>query len=162
MSNEKYVLLLGSNLGDRHHYLAEARTRIDVKIGRIIRCSSIHETEPWGFDAESSFLNQAVLIETSLQPLEILDRIHLIEESLGRKRIEGTYQSRTIDIDILCAEHLAHNSDSLEIPHPLLHHRLFALEPLIELTPNWIHPQFDTTYQALLTDLRSKSTVTTI
>lgn len=162
MSNEKYVLLLGSNLGDRHHYLAEAQTRIDGNIGRIIRCSSIHETEPWGFNAESNFLNQAVLIETSIHPLQILDGIHLIEESLGRTRIEGAYQSRTIDIDILCAEHLALNIDSLEIPHPLLHSRLFALEPLVELTPTWIHPVFKTTYQALLTDLTSKTPVTTI
>lgn len=156
MSGNKYVLLMGSNLGDRHEFISRATDLIKLKIGSIISSSNIVETEPWGFEAQTDFLNQAVLVDSTLQPSELLDKIHEIEELLGRERTGNTYRSRTIDIDILCAEDITYNTDRLQIPHPLLHERLFALEPLVHLCPKWAHPAFGKTYEVLLTELKAK------
>jgi 2-amino-4-hydroxy-6-hydroxymethyldihydropteridine diphosphokinase len=95
-------LLLGSNLSDRMSLLEQARKEIQDKIGRITAQSSIYESEPWGFYAEQTFLNQVLRIETESDPAGLLKKILKIETALGRKR-DGVqrYSSRLIDIDIL-------------------------------------------------------------
>ncbi|MGB0369187.1 MAG: 2-amino-4-hydroxy-6-hydroxymethyldihydropteridine diphosphokinase [Flavobacteriales bacterium] len=145
---EKYVLLTGSDLGNRLQILNEALALIEEKVGSILKVSTVLESEPWGFKAETRFLNQAVLVETTLTAFELLDSILEIENSLGRTRVSKEWTSRLIDIDILCSEHAVVASDRLTIPHKHLHERLFALNPLNEVV-NWMHPVLKKTYAEL-------------
>lgn len=150
---EKYVLLTGSDLGNRRANLSLASRLIEERIGTIIKSSEIMESEPWGFESETRFLNQAILIETELHPEALLSEILKIEERIGRVRKETQWISRIIDIDILCAENLIHHSDKLTIPHKHLHVRDFALKPLCQLVPNWKHPLLKRSYSCLLSDI---------
>ena len=154
----KYVLLTGSNLGDREHMLNSAAAMIEKEIGSILKTSSIHETEAWGFESQDLFLNQAILVQSVLSPFEILNKIHQIESELGRVRQTEQWVSRVIDIDILCSNQVSLNTDVLSIPHSRLHERHFALAPLCEIVPNWVHQCKGKDYQQLLdevTDLHS-------
>src|SRR5215467_3158656 len=96
----KAYLLIGGNEGNRFLYLKKAAANIKIFCGEIILRSSLYETEPWGKSDQPSFLNEAVLIETSLNAHALMDSILEVEERMGRKRIEK-YGPRTIDIDIL-------------------------------------------------------------
>jgi 2-amino-4-hydroxy-6-hydroxymethyldihydropteridine diphosphokinase len=156
-TSTKYVLLTGSDLGDRQLNLKKAAKAISNRIGRILRYSSVLETAPWGFDSDTLFLNQALLIESSLTPIEVLEKIHQIETEMGRKRIGEQYISRIIDIDILCAENQIHSTSELTIPHKHLTNRYFALKPLCEIASDWSHPFLRKTYAEILNDLEQKT-----
>lgn len=152
MSNTttKYVLLLGSNMGNRAQHLHTARVLIQQQIDADCQFSEVLETEPWGFKSETWFLNQAVLVQTTLSPQALLQQVLQIEETIGRVREQTQWVSRSIDIDILCAENLVLESENLTIPHKHLHERNFALKPLCQLAANWVHPHFQKSYQQLL------------
>lgn len=135
-------LLFGSNIKPRLEFLNAAEYAVSESIGRIIRLSSIYESEPWGFEAEQSFLNRIVIVETKLSPEEVLEGILSIESQMGRKRKSSTYSSRQIDIDILYFDKLIIEEEDLVIPHPGIAHRRFVLVPLAEIAPNLIHPVF--------------------
>jgi len=133
---ESALLILGSNLDNRFQLIEQAKEMLIIQIGEIVKYSSIYETPPWGFKSENSFLNQVVELSTKLPPNEILEKCLLIEEQLGRVRSKvGDYTDRTIDIDILLYNDLIISSDSLVIPHPRMHERLFCMEPLREICP---------------------------
>jgi len=152
----KSCLLLGSNLGDRLDLLARAQAFVVRHCGRLIKASKIYETEPWGFKADTLFLNQALLIETDLTPQELLTHCLHIEALLGRERPADrseTYCSRYIDIDILFYENLVCQTPELILPHPRLPLRTFALEPLVEVAPEWIHPTLGVTAAVLFYSL---------
>jgi len=138
----KACLLTGSNLGNREALLEQAKEHIVKCIGEIVAVSAIYETEPWGFNADTTFLNQALLIETTLSPIALLKQCLDTEEALGRVRACGAerYSSRNIDIDILFYEDVVCETPELTLPHPRLHLRKFALEPLAEVAPEWRHP----------------------
>lgn len=136
----KAILLLGGNMGNRINLLAEACILIEKEIGKIIKSSSVYETEPWGFSSDLPFLNQVVIVESALSPDEMLNEIHKIETQLGRKRSLSGYESRTIDVDILFYDDLLVNKSNLIIPHPKLHNRRFTLLPLAEIAGEYIHP----------------------
>lgn len=138
---DKVFLLLGSNLGDRLQIINQAIRLISVKIGRISLVSSFFESEAWGFISEHNFLNMVLQIETFLKPESLLVEILEIEKELGRLRSNGTtYQSRSIDIDILFYNNLKYSTDLLTIPHPKITERKFALTPLCQIAPDFIHP----------------------
>ena len=137
---ERVVLLLGGNLGKRSELLAEMRNEIEVHIGLLEKISSLYESEPWGFDHPTKFLNQVVICTTSLLPLEVLEQIHSIEAKLGRVREGKGYSARTADIDILFYGNISMKTQALTIPHPRLHERRFTLLPLVELCPTFEHP----------------------
>jgi 2-amino-4-hydroxy-6-hydroxymethyldihydropteridine diphosphokinase len=149
-------LLLGGNTGDRTDYLNMARESIERDIGTVETVSALYETEPWGFDDKNLFLNQLVVASTDLEPEQALEKILKIELQLGRERIEGQYSSRTIDIDILFYEDRVINEKDLVIPHPRLHERRFALEPLAEVVPEMNHPVLDKTISILLEECPDK------
>src|SRR5512137_1762558 len=92
---------LGSNLGDRRKNLEIAVSRIGEETGIIERISSMYETEPWGFETENNFLNMVVLVNTPLEPKELLESLLGIEKDMGRVRNNLDYSSRVIDLDIL-------------------------------------------------------------
>ena len=148
-------LLLGSNLGERAVLLAQARTFIGQDCGALVKVSAVYETEPVGFSADTMFLNQAVLIDTALSPQSLLERCLLIESSLGRVRVDGEtrYHARSMDIDILFYGDVVCQMPELTLPHPRLHQRRFALEPLAEVVPEWVHPQLGLTALELLYSL---------
>lgn len=148
---QKVYLLLGSNEGNRKKYLQDAESMISFRIGRIIKHSSVYETEPWGFDDERYFLNQVMVVITQQTPLQLLDKINKIESELGRKRLQsGDYSNRSIDIDILFYGNQVFSTKELKIPHPLIQERRFVLVPMEEVAPEFKHPQLKKTISFLL------------
>jgi 2-amino-4-hydroxy-6-hydroxymethyldihydropteridine diphosphokinase len=142
-------LLIGGNLGDRAAYLTEAVKQISVVCGRVTSISSLYETAAWGNTNQPTFYNQAICVETTLEPENLLARLLTIEIDMGRVR-EEKYGPRTIDLDILMVNDIVLDSPTLTIPHPQLHNRRFALLPLIEIAPTLLHPVLDKTIQELL------------
>lgn len=133
-------LLLGGNLGDRLKNLDLAESLIVTRIGKAVYKSAIYETEPWGFEDKHPFLNQLIIVETPLTPAGVLNEIKSIEIDMGRAKGNLQWSSRIIDIDILFYEEIIVKKADLTIPHPRLHERRFALEPLLESNPEFIHP----------------------
>ncbi len=152
-------ILLGGNLGKREEIIKQAINRIAIDAGRIIKRSSIYETESWGFNSELKFLNQVIEIATNLNPKQLLDTVHQIEEQLGRKRNEQQYASRTIDIDILLFRDEQIDEEGLQIPHPRMHQRKFTLIPLEEIAGQVVHPEFQITIKSLNSRCKDDLTV---
>jgi 2-amino-4-hydroxy-6-hydroxymethyldihydropteridine diphosphokinase len=141
---------LGSNLGDREDTLRSAVEHIStLPRTEVVRCSSVYETLPWGYEKQPQFLNQVCLLRTSLAPLELLHQFKRIEAEMGR-RPHVRYGPRIIDIDILLWGSETIKGPDLEIPHPQLHLREFVLRPLSELSPNMVHPVLKDTVAELL------------
>lgn len=134
------VLSLGSNQGNRRHILQEAVFMLQEELGRLVKVSALYESPSWGFDGPS-FLNACMLMETELQPSDVLSAILKTEQRLGRVRKAGMgYQSRTIDIDLLYFDYETIDIPGLQVPHPKLHERKFILRPLADVAPQWYHP----------------------
>jgi 2-amino-4-hydroxy-6-hydroxymethyldihydropteridine diphosphokinase len=132
---------LGANLGDREGMLRAALEQLAAEPGiRLVAVSSFRETEPVGFRDQPCFLNAAAAVETALSARKLLGRLLAIERRLGRTREGPRFGPRTIDLDLLLHgdEQLA--EPGLTVPHPRLHERLFALEPLAELDPELVVP----------------------
>lgn len=148
-------LLTGSNRGDRQEMILRASVLIAEKAGSVLKTSSILETPPWGFTDPVAFLNQALEIETDLPPTQLLSTLHDIETLLGRTRSAQSsgYASRTMDIDILFYGQKIIQTKTLTIPHPRLHERYFALKPLTEIAPGFVHPVLGKTISQLLQQL---------
>ncbi len=145
-------LILGSNLGDRRKYLSEAAGLISERLGIIKARSSVYQTASWGVHDQPDFVNQVLMVETDLNPEDLLEGILKIETELGRERREK-WGSRTMDIDILLYENRVIDKPDLKIPHPFLHERRFCLQPLNEIAPAYIHPVFNKSIARLLEDL---------
>ncbi|MDR3180368.1 MAG: 2-amino-4-hydroxy-6-hydroxymethyldihydropteridine diphosphokinase [Prevotellaceae bacterium] len=154
-------LLLGSNLGNRLAALQEARALLSAQVGAVVGQSGYYESEPWGFEAPTWFINQALHIETHLTPLVLLHTIQHIEQQLGRVRATppGVYASRPIDIDILFYGNDIIHTPALTVPHPALHQRRFALLPLCDIAPGHIHPVLHKTTAELLQQCDDQGTV---
>lgn len=135
-------LSLGSNMGEREKILELSIKEIGKRIGTITKVSSKYETEPWGFVSANKFINMAVEVTTKLSPQEVSDRVHQIEDDLGRTRNSNAtgYEDRVIDIDILMIDDIVSDNSVLTLPHPKMHLREFVIFPLCEIAPNAIHP----------------------
>lgn len=152
-------LSLGSNLGHRRQNLDAAVRALKQRCGRVLQCSSYVETEPWGYSSSNTYLNAALCLQTSLTPRQLLEATQQIERELGRteKTTHHNYTDRPIDIDILLYGNQIVRDPDLQIPHPLLHKRLFVLEPLAEIAPDLIHPVLHQTIKEQLEKLRSQN-----
>lgn len=147
--NDLY-LLLGANLGKREEQLKHARQLIHTSIGSLIGQSSIYETVVWGVtDEQPHYLNQVVCVGTQRSPSDVLEEIHRIEEQLGRVRTVR-WGARVIDIDILFYGNEVIRFPDLVIPHRHFHERNFAMIPMHELQPKFVHPVLNRTIEELL------------
>ena len=155
MSKTVY-LGLGSNIGDRVGHLRRALDELQSRDLRLVRVSSLYETEPVGLREQAWFLNQVAEFETELFPLQLLQRLQRIERLLGRKRLllNGP---RTIDIDILLYANAVVDATELQVPHPRYRERRFVLEPLTELNPKLRDPETHQTMAALLDAVRGQA-----
>ena len=158
MKNQVY-LLIGGNLDNRLKLLNQAKISIEKNIGELVKESLIYETAPWGFESEQDFLNQVLIVSTTLTPLKVLEKCQIIENELGRTRHTEQYASRTMDIDILFYNDQIVNESNLTIPHEHLHKRRFTLEPLVELSPDFVHPIINKTLKEILRDCKDESEV---
>lgn len=151
-------LSLGTNLGNKEENLHAAMQLIEERIGNIVSQSALYVSAPWGFTSQNSFLNNAVAVETSLTPDELLHTTQGIERTLGRthKTVNRQYSDRLIDIDILFYDSLVMDTPALTLPHPLLHQRLFVLSPLAEIAPTLRHPILQKTIRTLHHELLAK------
>ncbi len=138
-----HYLNLGTNLGDRHANLAAAVAALR-QLGAC-RTSGTIESEPWGFDSDNAFVNQAVELRCAIAPQELLAHTQRIERQLGsasHRDTQGRYQDRLIDIDIMLSldphgQPVAMSSPTLTLPHQHLRQRSFFTIPLGELLPGW-------------------------
>ena len=124
---------LGSNQGDRQATLNRAIELIGERIGKVVRQSSVIETDPWGFISGNKFLNCVIFCETTLLPRQVLQITQQIERELGRHHKGKGYRDRPIDIDILLYDDLNIDTPDLQIPHPLMYERDFVMIPLNEI-----------------------------
>ncbi len=145
-------VLFGSNMGDKEKIFADACLSINKRCGTVVAVSASYESEPWGFEADEMFLNRLIVVNTELTPEVMLHELLDIEAELGRVRHPeaGGYTSRTADLDILYFGSRIVLTDILTVPHPRLHLRRFALLPLCELIPQFVHPVFNLTQTELL------------
>ena len=151
-SKHKVWIGLGTNLGHRIQNLENALKAMEDYGCSIKAVSHIYESEPWGFESKHTFFNQSIVVETNHSAVELLKILKEIEMNSGRKYKKGEYIDRIIDLDILFYEDKVIQSDSLIIPHPLLHERLFVLYPLAEISPGKKHPVSGKTVSELLND----------
>ena len=147
----RIYLGLGTNLGDKELNLRVAVQKIEERIGKVISLSAFYATAPWGFQSDNNFLNAAAGVETSLSPLDILERTQRIEQEIGRlhKSHDGVYSDRLIDIDLLLYGDKILHDERLSLPHPLMAERKFVLEPLAEIAPDVVHTVLHKTIREL-------------
>lgn len=148
-------LLLGSNIGDRKWFLQRARELLSGEGIVIVKQSSYYLTPPWGKTDQPYFLNKALQVETLLGPELLMKKCLKVEGMLGRERTEK-FGARTIDIDILYYNDVIITSELITIPHPRLHLRRFALSPLAEIAPDFIHPILKHSQEMLLANCEDR------
>lgn len=147
------ILLLGTNLGDRLENLNKACILLEEKVGTIQKRSGIYETEPWGYRDNQWFYNCALILQTHLVPEKLIKKTLEIEMIMGRERKQTNgYENRILDIDILSFDSEIIKTTELELPHPRLHLRKFALMPLAEIAPDYIHPTTMKSVNEMLTE----------
>jgi 2-amino-4-hydroxy-6-hydroxymethyldihydropteridine diphosphokinase len=132
---------LGANLGDRESTIRAAVETLAAEDGiGVVAVSTLRETDPVGVGEQPPFLNGAAALDTTLTARELLDRLLAIELRFGRIRIRGEHGPRTLDLDLLLYGDATIEEPGLTVPHPRLHERRFALEPLAELAPGLVVP----------------------
>ena len=129
---------LGANLGDAADTLREAVEALDHREGITVReVSRFYRTPAWGREDQPDFINAVALLETSLTPRALLERLLAVETEFGRHRVDGErWGPRTLDLDLLLYGDAVIDAPGLRVPHPHLHERAFALLPLLEIWPD--------------------------
>ncbi|MEZ5353132.1 MAG: 2-amino-4-hydroxy-6-hydroxymethyldihydropteridine diphosphokinase [Bryobacteraceae bacterium] len=154
---KKIYLSLGSNLGDRSANISAALAMLADARLRILRQSSLYETEPRDLPHQPWFLNLVAEAETSLFPMMLLHRIVQIERTLGRRRRTAAKGPRLIDVDIVFYGQSVMNGPKLTVPHARMHERRFVLEPLAELAPEMRHPATRRTVREMLAAVKDQN-----
>jgi deoxyguanosine kinase len=154
---QKVVLSLGSNQGDRLENIENCIKLIHQKIGLVLSVSNLYETPSWGFESDA-FYNCALLLHTHFSPEKILRKITSIEKQLGRiRKNTATYEARIIDIDIIAVDGQILDSETLKVPHPEMQNRLFVLLPMLDLKLEWQHPVTQKSIKELIENCEDKS-----
>jgi 2-amino-4-hydroxy-6-hydroxymethyldihydropteridine diphosphokinase len=164
------AIALGSNLdsgfGDREANLREAVRRIGSPVGglgEVRAVSSFYDTEPVGFVEQPRFLNGTLVLETELEPLELMRGLLGVERGMGREREGASAKGaiakgpRVIDLDLLLYREgdgeVMMETEELTLPHPEMQERWFVLKPLAEVAPDWVHPVLGVTVQEMLEEI---------
>lgn len=147
--NATAFILLGSNQNQPLLQLQFALESIDNSIAAIVNASSIYKTAAWGNTQQAPFFNQVIQITTPLKPIDLLDKLLLLENQMGRIR-QNKWEPRIIDLDILFFNQVISNQPRLKLPHPFLQERMFTLVPLNEIAPKWVHPKLGLTINDLM------------
>jgi 2-amino-4-hydroxy-6-hydroxymethyldihydropteridine diphosphokinase len=127
---------LGSNLGDSNQHLLDAIEALAVlPRTALVARSRIYRTPPWGKLDQPDFLNAVVMLETALEPHDLLDALLNIERAAGRERNGERWGPRTLDLDLLHVAGKTVNSERLTLPHPHIADRAFVLLPLHDVAP---------------------------
>jgi 2-amino-4-hydroxy-6-hydroxymethyldihydropteridine diphosphokinase len=155
----KIFLITGANIGDRKKNLETAAAFIKERIGKIIKSSSIYETEAWGNNDQPAFYNQVFFLESDFSAEQTMEEILKIEKEMGRVRTTKN-AARIIDIDILFFNDEIINSPNLIVPHKEISNRRFVLMPLNELAPTHIHPVLKKNMEELLSSCKDPLKVT--
>ena len=158
MQYYEVYLLLGSNLGDRAANIANAVTHLENAGVSSIKLSSLYETEPWGNTNQASFINQAGKFHTKVSAGNLMSTILETELEMGRKRTKK-WEPRIIDIDILFFGDQIILEKDLQVPHPEIEKRKFALIPLSEIAPALVHPLLKKNIAELLAECTDKMNV---
>jgi 2-amino-4-hydroxy-6-hydroxymethyldihydropteridine diphosphokinase len=151
---------LGSNLGDRKAQLDDAVAALAEARGVVLRSvSRYHETAPVGGpEGQGDYLNAAAVVETTLEPLELLHVLQEIEHRAGRVRAVR-WGPRTLDLDLLLFGDEVIATTELQVPHPRMAERLFVLAPLAEIAPEAVDPVTARTIAELLAACQAGETV---
>ncbi|NQX76310.1 MAG: 2-amino-4-hydroxy-6-hydroxymethyldihydropteridine diphosphokinase [Gilvibacter sp.] len=143
-------LALGSNQGNRFEQLQAAVNALFETLGDVRKISAVYSSPAMGFEGPE-FLNCIVKMESDLSNSKLIKEVLRIEKHLGRIRGESAgYSSRTIDIDVIAIDDAEVDSKSLTVPHPAMQDRLFVLQPMHDLAPDWKHPKLRKTVTELL------------
>jgi len=145
---ERIYLATGSNLGDKAANLSAALALIEKLVGNLVAVSGIYRTAAWGIEDQPEFLNQALAVDTVLNPETLLATVLDIEHKMGRER-GIRWGERLIDIDVLFYGNLVYQTQRLTIPHPFIQERNFVLQPLMDIAPDLVHPVLHKTIREL-------------
>lgn len=145
-----FYIGLGSNIEPERNLPAAVALLRDKM--HLTALSPVYRTPPWGVTEQADFLNAVAAADSPLEPLALLDALQGIEAGLHRER-SLRWGPRSIDLDLLCWGDLVLRHERLEIPHPRLHERAFALKPLCDLEPGWRHPLLGRSAADLLAQL---------
>lgn len=146
---------MGGNLGDQRSIQRRCIAALGERVGNVLAISCAYWNEAIGEKNDSLFMNRCLLIDTSLEPHELLDRLEEMEGEFGRPQEEkGQNLPRTLDLDILLYDDEVIDDERLTIPHPRCHERLFVLLPILEIMADCKHPVSGRTVSELITDLR--------
>ena len=160
------TVLLGADTGDAAATFAEARRMITQLAGEITAASEVLTSRAWGFASERMFYNQAIEVETCLEPEALLDVLQQVERACGRDRDEEArekartgerYASRRLDADIIFCGAMVIDTPRLKVPHPLVARREFALRPLAQIVPGLRHPLTGRTVAGMLEDIENEN-----
>ena len=135
-------IALGGNLGDVLTSFNAACSELE-EFCTMTAQSKLYQTPAVGplveGKAQPDYLNAVIKVTTALDAPDLLQALHRIEANHGRERIEH-WGARTLDLDLLAYDNLIMGQPELTIPHPHLHNRLFVLQPLSDIQPDWVHP----------------------
>jgi 2-amino-4-hydroxy-6-hydroxymethyldihydropteridine diphosphokinase len=160
MSNYRYCISLGSNLGDKVLNIKKAIQFLNLHPHTVLKQSGLYSSAAWGYDSSNDFLNACVLLESDIPPFELLKHIKMYEVSQGRKKgKDDEYTDRPIDLDILLCGNDIIYSETLKLPHPLMHKRNFVLVPLNEICAELRHPLLQKTIGELLEESEDRTEV---
>ena len=153
----KIVLSIGSNKGDRKRQMQQVIEVLNREVATVISVSNLYESPSWGFES-TPFYNCAVLVHTAKSASKILQKIQKVEKQFGRTRTDKKgYQARTIDIDIISFNSETLETPTLQIPHPQMHNRRFVLLPMQEVLTEFIHPALGQNITELIANCVDKS-----
>lgn len=144
------VIMLGGNVGDTICIFESAKRSLSQSGCAVVTQSMYYRSKPWGFDKQRDFINQLLLVETPLEVEGYHALCEMIEKKHGKLKLFEN-GPRSLDIDLLFFDDLIMQTETLTIPHPRLHLRLFNLVPLQETLPDWVHPVLHQT----MTELRA-------